>query len=118
MQKALGTALAGLVLGAIVVPLAIGAFAPLGFLIFAAFAGLAGLRQESRGFGGGLLIAFGSWWVYFVGRAVERCDVLNRQPGASCAIYGTNEQLALAGSVVLVGALLVAIALRQKTATA
>ena len=68
MQKALGTALAGLVLGAIVVPLAIGAFAPLGFLIFAAFAGLAGLRQESRGFGGGLLIALGSWWVYFVGR--------------------------------------------------
>ena len=118
MQKALGTALAGLALGAIVVPLAMAAFAPLGFLIFAAFAGLAGLRQESRAFGGGLLIAFGCWWVYFVGRAVERCDVLDRQPGASCSIYGTNEQLALAGSVVLVGALLVAIALRQKTATA
>ena len=60
MQKTVGTALAGLVLGAIAVPVAMAAFAPLGFLIFAAFAGLAGLRQESRGFGGGLLIAFGS----------------------------------------------------------
>ena len=118
MQKALGTALAGLALGAIVVPLAMAAFAPLGFLIFAAFAGLAGLRQESRAFGGGLLIAFGCWWVYFVGRAVERCDALDRQPSGSCAIYGSDEQLALAGCVVVVGILLVAVALRQKTATA
>lgn len=90
------------------------AFAPLGFLVFAALAALATVRQKSRAFGGALLVAFGLWWVYFVQRAVARCDLLNRQPGGSCAIYGTNEQVVLAGSVALVGALMVALSLRQK----
>jgi hypothetical protein len=116
VQRTLGTALAGLVLGAIAVPVAMASFAPL-VLVFAALVALAALRRESRAFGGGLLIAFGFWWVYVVRQAVERCDVLNRGSGG-CAIYGTDEQLALAGSVVLVGALLVAVALRRDRATA
>jgi hypothetical protein len=118
MQRTLVTALAGLALGTLAVPLHMAALAPLGFLVFAAFVALAALRRESRAFGGGLLIAFGFWWVYFVREAGERCDLMNRQPGGSCAIYGTDEQLALAGSVVLVGALLVGVALRRGRITA
>ena len=118
MQKTLGTALAGLVLGAVAVPLLMATFAPLGFIVFAALVGLAVTRRESRDLGGGLLIAFGLWWVYFIRQAVERCDALNRQPSGSCAIYGTDEQLVLAGSVVFVGILLVATALRREMATA
>lgn len=93
-------------------------FAPLGFLVFAALAGLAALRRESRALGSGLLVAFGLWWVYFVRQGVERCEAFNRQPGGGCAIYGTGEQLVFAGCVVPVGVLLVAIALRQQRATA
>ena len=118
MQKTLGTALAGLLLGAVAVPLFIAAFAPLGFLVFAALVGLAALRRESRAFGGGLLIASSLWWVYFVRQAVQRCEALNRQPDGSCAIYGTDEQLVFAGCVALAGALLIAVALRRERATA
>ena len=114
MQKTLGTALVGLLLGAVAVPLFMAAFAPLGFVLFAALMALAAVRRESRALGGGLLVASGLWWVYFVRQAVERCDALNRQPGGSCAIYGTDEQLVLAGCVALVGALLVALALRER----
>ena len=114
MQKTLGTALVGLLLGAVAVPLFMAAFAPLGFVLFAALMALATVRRESRALGGGLLVASGLWWVYFVRQAVERCDALNRQPGGSCAIYGTDEQLVLAGCVALVGALLVALALRER----
>ena len=118
MERTLGTALAGLVLGAVSVPLAMAAFAPLGFLVLAALVALAAFRRESRAFAGGLLIAFGLWWVVFVRGAFERCDLLNRQPGGSCAIYGTDEQLVLAGCVALVGALLVGLELRRQAATA
>jgi hypothetical protein len=114
VQNTLGTALAGLVLGAVAVPLSLSAFAPLGFIVFAVLAGLAAVRRKSRPLGGGLLVAFGLWWVYFVRNAVERCDAFNRQPSAGCAIYGTDEQLLLAGCVVLVGVLLIAIALRRE----
>ena len=117
MQQNLGTALAGVVLGAVAVPLLLAAF-PLGFIVFAPLAGLAAARGESRALGGGLLIASGLWWVYFIRQAVDRCEALNRQPNGSCAIYGTDEQLVLAGCVAVVGILLVASALRQKTATA
>jgi hypothetical protein len=116
VQKTLGTALAGVVLGAMAVPLLLAAF-PLGFIMFAALAGLAATRRESRALGGGLLIASGLWWVYFVRQAIDRCDALNRQPNGSCAIYGTGEQLVLAGCVGVVGILLVAAVLRHKTAT-
>jgi hypothetical protein len=114
LQKTLGTAFVGLLLGAVAVPLFMAAFAPGGFIAFAALVGLAALRRESRPLGGGLLVAFGLWWVYFTRQAGERCDALNRQPGGSCAIYGTDEQLVLAGCVALVGALLVALALRER----
>jgi drug/metabolite transporter superfamily protein YnfA len=89
------------------------AFAPLGFIIFAALAALAAVRRESRAFGGGVLVTFGLWWAYFVRDAVERCELMNREPGGSCAIYGTTEQLALAGSIAVVGALLVTLSLRE-----
>ncbi|OLC11124.1 MAG: hypothetical protein AUH39_00260 [Chloroflexi bacterium 13_1_40CM_67_9] len=118
MQNTLGTALAGLVLGAVGVPLLMAAFAPLGFIVFAVLVGLAALRRESRALGGGVLAAFGLWWIYFVRQAVERCDGFNRQPNGNCAIYGTDEQLVLAGCVFLVGLLLVAIALRRERARA
>jgi hypothetical protein len=118
VQKTLGTALAGLVLGAVAVPLLMATFAPLGFIVFAALVGLAAARRESRALGGGLLMAFGLWWVYFIRQAVDRCEALNRQPSGSCAIYGTDEQLVLAGCIVFVGLLLVATALRRETATA
>lgn len=114
MQRTLRIALAGLVLGGVGVPLAMAAFAPPGFLVFAALAALAAVRRGSRAFGGGVLVAFGLWWAYFVRDAVERCDLMNRQPGGSCAIYGTTEQLALAGSIAVVGALLVAFSLREE----
>ena len=99
------------------VPLLLAAF-PLGFIVFAALAGLAAARRESRALGGGILIASGLWWVYFIRQAVERCEALNRQPSGSCAIYGTDEQLVLAGCVAVVGILLVAAVRRPKTATA
>jgi hypothetical protein len=83
-----------------------------------ALAALATLRRESRAFGGGLVVAFGLCWVYFVRGAVERCNLLNRQPGGSCTIYGSDEQLALAGFIAPVGVLLVAISLRQEMARA
>jgi len=114
LRKTLGTALVGLALGAVAVPLFMSAFAPLGFIVFAALVGLVALRPASRPLGGGLLVAFGLWWVYFVRQAGERCDALNRQPGGSCAIYGTDEQLVLAGCVAFVGVLLVALALRGR----
>ena len=91
---------------------------PLAVVVIAALVGLVTLRRDSRALGGGFLVAFGLWWVYYVRQAVERCDALNRQPSGSCAIYGTDEQLVLAGCVVFVGILLVAIALRRETATA
>ena len=116
MQRTLGTALAGLVLGGVGVPLAMAAFAPLGFLVFAALAALAAARRGSRAFGGGVLVAFGLWWVVFVRGAVERCDLLNRQPAGSCSIYGTDEQLTLAGCIAVVGALVVALSLREERA--
>jgi len=118
VQKTLGTALAGVVLGAVAVPVLLATFAPLGFIVFAALVGLAAARRESRALGGGLLIASGLWWVYFIRQAVDRCDALDRQPSGSCAIYGSDEQLVLAGCVVVVGILLVAVAQRHKTATA
>jgi hypothetical protein len=118
MKTSLGTAVAGLVLGAAFMPLAMAAFPPLGFLMFAALVALAALRRESRALAGGVLVAFGLWWVYFVRQAVERCDALDRQPSGSCAISGTEEQLVLAGFVILVGVLLVAIALRNERAKA
>ncbi len=108
MRKTLSIALGGLVLGGVAVPLAMATFAPLGFLVFAALVAVAALRPEWRALSGGLLISFGLWWVYFVRGAVERCDLMSRQPVGSCAVYGTNEQLALAGSVAVGGALLVA----------
>ena len=117
MQKTLGTGLAGVVLGAVAVPLLLAA-SPFGFIVFAALAGVAAARRESRALGGGLLIASGLWWVYFTRQAVDRCEALNRQPSGSCAIYGTDEQLVLAGCVAVLGILLVAAVLRQKTATA
>lgn len=67
---------------------------PLAILVLAALVGLVALQRDSRALGGGFLIAFGLWWVYFVPQAVDRCDALNT--GGSCAIYGTGEQLALA----------------------
>jgi len=118
VQKTLGTALAGLVFGAVAVPILMATFAPLGFIVFAALVGLAVTRRQSRDLGGGLLMAFGLWWVYFIRQAVERGDALNRRPSGSCAIYGTDEQLVLAGCVVFVGILLVATALRREMATA
>jgi hypothetical protein len=116
LRKTLGIALGGLVLGGGAVPLAMATFAPLGFLVFAALVAVATLRSEGRALSGGLLISLGLWWVYFVRGPVERCDLMNRQPGGSCAIYGTNEQLALAGCVAVVGALLVALAVRLERA--
>jgi len=101
VKTVLGTAIAGLVLGLVAVPLFTTAF-PLAVVVIAALVGLVALRRNSRALGGGFLVAFGLWWVYYVRQAVERCDALNRQPSGSCAIYGTLEQLALAGSVFLV----------------
>jgi hypothetical protein len=118
LQKTLGTAFIGLLLGAVAVPLFLAAFAPLGFVLFAALMALAAVRRESRALGGGLLVASGLWWVYFVRQAVERCDAFNRQPGGACAIYGTEEQIVLAGCVALAGALLVLVALRRERSTA
>ena len=89
---------------------------PLAVVAIAALVGLATLQRASRALGGGFLVAFGLWWVYYVREAVERCDAFNRQPNGSCAIYGTPEQLALAGCVVLLGTFLVVIALRRETA--
>ena len=78
----------------------------------AALVALVTLRRDSRAAGGGFLVAFSAWWMYFVGQAVERCDASNSN-GGSCTIYGTTEQLVLAGCVALVGVLLIAVALRD-----
>ena len=116
LQNTLGTALAGFVLGGVAVPVFATA-APLGLLVFAALVGLVTLRRDSRALGGGFLIAFGLWWVYFVRQAVDRCDAFNTG-GGSCTIYGTEEQLALAACVSALGVLLVVIALRDRRARA
>jgi hypothetical protein len=104
------TALAGLVLGVIAVPLLSnsGPFVP-----FVALVALPGLRRDSRAAGGGFLVAFSGWWVYFVRQAVERCDAFNRN-GGSCTINGTTEQLTLAACIALAGTALVAIAFRDR----
>ena len=117
VKNTVATALAGLVLGLVAVPLFTTSF-PLALVVFAALVGLTASRQDSRALGGGFLVAFGLWWAFYVRQAVDRCDALNRQPNGGCAIYGTAEQLVLAGSVVLVGALLVAVALRGERPTA
>jgi hypothetical protein len=106
------------VLGAVAVPVAMASLPPLGFGVFAALVAVTALRKESRAVAGGLLVASGLWWLYFVRQAVERCDAFNRQPNGSCSIYGTEEQLAFAGSLIVVGVLLVAIALRNARARA
>ena len=105
----LATALAGLVLGVIAVPLLVGA----GPFAVVPFAALAALRRDSRAAGGGFLVAFGGWWVFFIRQAVERCDTFNRS-GGSCAIFGTTEQVVLAGCVALVGLVLIAVAMRDR----
>jgi hypothetical protein len=117
LKTTLGTAVAGLLLGAVAIPLVRGAFAPLGFVVFAALVGLGALRSESRALAGGVLVAFGLWWVHFIRQAVERCEVLDRQPNGSCSIYGTEEQLVLAGTVALVGVVLVAVELGSQRAS-
>jgi hypothetical protein len=90
------TALAGLVLGVIAVPLLSnsGPFVP-----FVALVALPGLRRDSRAAGGGFLVAFSGWWVYFVRQAVERCDAFT-----------------LAACIALAGTALVAIAFRDRGA--
>jgi hypothetical protein len=118
MKTTLGTAVAGLVLGGALMPLGMFTFSPFGLPVFAALTALAALRNESRGLAGGILVAFGLWWVYFVRQAVERCALLDLQPNGSCSIYGTEGHLALAGTVMLLGVLLVAIALRNDRARA
>lgn len=104
-------------LGAIAIPVSMSAVAPLGVVVFAVLASLSALRSESRAFAGGLLAASGLWWVYYVRQAVERCEAFNRQPQGSCAIYGTEEQLALAGLLSLIGAVLIVAALVRGRAT-
>jgi hypothetical protein len=106
------TALAGLVLGVIAVPLLINS-GPFAFVPFVALVALLGLRRDSRAAGGGFLVAFSGWWVYIVRQAVERCDAFNRN-GGSCTIYGTTEQVTLAVCVALVGTALIAVAFRDR----
>ena len=60
MQHPLGTALTGLVLGPVVMPLFMAAFASLGFIVCAVLVSRGTLRRESRALGGGLLAAFGA----------------------------------------------------------
>ena len=108
----LATALAGLVFGVIAVPLLVGA-GPFAVVPFAALIALVALRRDSRAAGGGFLVAFSSWWIYFIHEAVERCDAFNRS-GGSCAIFGTTEQVVLAGCVALVGLVLIAVAMRDR----
>jgi len=115
-KTALGTALAGLVLGAVAVPLFTTSF-PLALVVFAVVVGLVTLRRDSRALGGGFLVAFGIWWVYFVRQAVDRCDAFNTG-GGSCTIFGTEQQLALAASIVALGVLLVVVAVRDREARA
>ena len=106
------TALAGLVLGVIAVPLLINS-GPFTFVPFVALVALVGLRRDSRAAGGGFLVAFSGWWVYFVRQAVERCDAFNGN-GGGCTIYGTTEQLTLAACIALAGTALVAIAFSDR----
>jgi hypothetical protein len=82
------TALAGLVLGVIAVPLLINS-GPFAVVPFVALVALVGLRRDSRAAGGGFL-------------------------GGSCTIYGTTEQLTLAARIALAGTALVAIAFRDR----
>jgi hypothetical protein len=104
----------GLLFGAVAVPLLTIA-GPLAFFPFAALVGLAMLRRDSRATGGGFLVAFGFWWIFFIRQAVERCDAFNRN-GGTCTISGTTEQIVFAGCVALVGALLIVVAMRDRTA--
>ena len=90
---------------------------PLALVVFAALVGLVTLRRDSRALGGGFLVAFGIWWVYFVRQAVDRCDAFNTG-GGSCTISGTEPQLALAASIVALGVLLVVVAVRDRDARA
>jgi hypothetical protein len=106
------TALAGLVLGVIAVPLLINP-GPVAVVPFVALVAVAAVRRDSRAAGGGFLVAFSGWWTYFIRQGVERCDAFNRN-GGSCTIYGTTEQLTLAVCVALVGLLLIAVALRVR----
>jgi len=86
---------------------------PFAVVPFAALIALVALRRDSRAAGGGFLVAFSSWWIYFIHEAVERCDAFNRS-GGSCAIFGTTEQVVLAGCVALVGLVLIAVAMRDR----
>lgn len=90
---------------------------PLALVVFAVLVGLVTLRRDSRALGGGFLVAFGLWWIYYVRRAVDQCDAFNTG-GGSCAIYGTEQQLALAVSIVAVGVLLVLVAARDRNVRA
>jgi len=90
---------------------------PLALVVFAVVVGLVTLRRDSRALGGGFLVAFGIWWVYFVRQAVDRCDAFNTG-GGSCTIFGTEQQLALAASIVALGVLLVVVAVRDREARA
>ena len=111
-KTALATSLVGFFLGAIAVPLLIEA-GPFAVIPFAALIALVTLRRDSRAAGGGFLVAFSAWWMYFVRQAIERCEAFNRN-GGSCTIHGTTEQLVLAACVALTGVLLTAVAMRDR----
>jgi len=61
----LATALAGLVLGLVAVPILITA-GPFVVAPFVALVALVALRRDSRAAGGAFLVAFGGWWVFFI----------------------------------------------------
>jgi hypothetical protein len=82
-KTALATSLVGFFLGAIAVPLLIEA-GPFAVIPFAALIALVTLRRESRAAGGGFLVAFSAWWMYFVRQAIERCEAFKSRCEIAC----------------------------------
>ena len=113
-ERTFVTAGLGFALGIVAVPLLVSPAAPVVAVVFAALVAITALSRDSRAAGGGFIVAFALWWIWFIRRAVDQCADFNRN-GGSCEIYGTTEQLILASCVGVIGIALVLVALRGRS---
>ena len=79
-------------------------FSPIVFpLALAALVVIVVRSPERAALGGGALVPSGTWFLYQLREAVERCAAMNTSPRGGCSIYGVEEQAIAMGLYLAVG---------------